>query len=750
MSPDLREVRGTMWLPEAWVPSLTDPLPLLPEPGDDLRTLRTYPGAPSQGEIEWQHLGEGRVTFRSRLPKRFGALGATRHGLFANGGWYPQPIVADRVPLVAWDVRIALPPGTAGAAGGTVGHEVLHWTGDGERASLAVVRGGVITPLVTGEHDLVLLTRRPPRKPLVRQLEAQLALLEVQLRGAAVQAPLRRRLVRHGPGLAYVSDRAFRLSPGVRFAHRRAVVRGAVAAWLPVVSEAGPHPFEREVAAAGQAQWHEAALRGGGADQLLGTFRWVPQVNALLSSQNTAFFSEILDRVHPADPVRDDLMEVLDPHAPGTAVVAQLDDRYGAGTGRCVADAVATGTRTERAAAHCGADAAWVTQWRAPYPDQDYVLDVEGSTVTIDRQAPEGAPLEAFVVRIDGEDTPLVLPPGPHTLQLPTPPKRVVVDPRRVTAQRSRVRDAWPATYDLTFSAVMSSLNLSQGQLFGALYGTIRRRYDTHNLLLGSLSNSRTNRLSANLSFLRKEGPLLDGWRRPHRIRARVGASWLNPQFADTDGLAIAVDGSLQWAHDTRVSSDFPLSGHRLSATVGGGAVPATGEQWANAGLRAVGVGSWHPRHALAARASATVALADVPHRRLALGGASLMRSIPTLPACLGDDDGPCTVLASERLLGAVEWRSAVLRDLSVPTVLGWGSELQLAVGLEAVAARVEGAPVWATGVTVGALALGDMLGAQAAGIGLTAAWPVAWHPSLTEVQPTAVPEIYLRFSQAF
>ena len=50
---------------------------------------------------------------------------------------------------------------------------------------------------------------------------------------------------------------------------------------------------------------------------------------------------------------------------------------------------------------------------------------------------------------------------------------------------------------------------------------TIRRRYDTHNLVAGVVSNSRTDRLSLDLSYLRKEGPLLDGFRRPHRIQAR-------------------------------------------------------------------------------------------------------------------------------------------------------------------------------------------------------------------------------------
>src|SRR5690606_9753848 len=136
--------------------------------------------------------------------------------------------------------------------------------------------------------------------------------------GVIVEAPLRRRLTYAGPGLAYVSDRAFRLTPGFQRYHRVPVLRGVVAALL-----AEPDPFERELAAAALTRHRADALGAGSARGLLGAFAWIPQIDALLSSRRMAFYGEILGTTHPTDPVRDDLVEVLDPHTPGAVVVAQ-------------------------------------------------------------------------------------------------------------------------------------------------------------------------------------------------------------------------------------------------------------------------------------------------------------------------------------------------------------------------------------------------------------------------------------------
>lgn len=731
----LRVVRGRMWVDPSLDAELVDPLPRLPEPADDLRLIRTYPGIPNQGRIRWSSDGDGWVTFETELPKRFGAIGATRFGLFANGGWYPTPLLDGHLAPLDWQVEITLPARTGGALNASWGRDALRWTGIAERASLAVVPGGRFTPVVVNHNQVVLLTGRAARPVLIRELERELAHVPVPVHGVAVEAPLRRRLVRHGPGLAYVSDRALRLTPGFRFAHREALIRGVLAAWTP-----GADRQLRELRAAVTADAYEIERAGNAAAGVLGALSWVPFVNEILASQRTPFYSEILDRVHSGDPVRDDLAEVLDPITPGGVVVAQLDDRYGAGTGACVA-------RT--ADQLCGIDRDWLASWRQPYPDQDYRLRVDGSRIEIVRDAPPGAPIEALVVEIDGSRETLLLPPGTHVVERDEPPRKVRIDPIRHTAQRSRSRDSYPPRYDVTFAAWLDAVNLDRRQVFGTLFTTLRRQYDTHNLLIGSLGNSQADLVAIDLAYLRKEGPLLDGWLRPHRLRAAVGFSVFNPRFAEFEA-PIGLDTTLSWSHDTRVNIDFPLRGHRVSVVASGGVVPGTPNRWGNVSTNVLGVVSPHPRHAFVGRASAAWAWSTIPQRRLTLGGAGLMRSIPILPACAGDQATDCTRLADGRALFTGEYRIAAIRGASVPLLLVWGSELQLAAGVEGILASVDDQALWSTGATLGVHALGDLLGAETSDIGLTAAWPLWFDDRLREVQRTPVPELYIRLQQAF
>lgn len=747
VDPDLRTVRGTLALSEGsagWV----DPLALLPDPPDDLQALRTFPGAPRHGRVSWEAGADGVLTFEARLPRRFGALGATARGLFASGGWYPQRIGPQGLPLDRFDVTVRLPAGALGALGDSVGAGELRWTGTAERAPLAVVPRGRITPITAGRSELWLLTRGRPRRALVRDLADQAALLPLPLSGVVVEGPLRRRLVRPSPGLAFVSDRAFRLTPGFRFAHRRAVGRGLAESLVEV-----DDPFDRSLAGAALGRIQAARLEATDTGELLGWFRWVPQINALLSSRRLPFYGEVLDLTWPTDPVRDDLAESLAPRAPGTAVLAQVDDRFGPGAGTALGLRLAAGDDRATACAATGVDCAWLAGWQRDVPPQDYRIEVRGGLVTVERDAPPGAPDETVVLAVDGERLPLALDPGPHPLALPSPPRRLVLDPDGHVSQTSRLGDSWPPRYDWTVAGWIDPINLTQAQLFAAGWLTLRRADDTHNLWFGSLSNSRSNLITAEVGWLRKEGPLLDGWTRPHRVRLDASVSLLDPRFAETEGARVALDGSWSWAWDDRVGADFPLRGKRIGVASGGGGVPGTDQVWISGSAHAVGVVSFHPRHAIAGRVTAAIARSPLPHRLLTLGGEGAMRSIPALPACPAlDEEGapaPCTEVATERGIGMVEYRWAPLRNLSVPLGLAWGSELQLAAGLEGLAARVDDHPAFATGVTAGVFALADVLGAQSQGAGLTLGWPLAWD-GIPSLAPTAWPEVYLRFEQAF
>lgn len=742
VADDLRSVTGVLRafdVSGTWV----DPLAHLPEPSDDLQLFRTYPSAPDRGAVRWSER-DGALHFTAELPRRFGAIGWTRAGLFANGGWYPQLLDDEGLPVVEWRVTVRLPEGAGGALGdGFALGDVLRWTGEAERAPLAVVPRPRVTPV---SETVTLLTRGRPRRALVRELERLLAAAPVELGGVVVQAPLRRRLTYAGPGTAYVSDRAFRLTPGFRRYHRVAVFRGLAAGLL-----GGPAPFERELAAAALAQHRAGALGPDSARGLLGAFAWIPPIDALLSSRRMAFYGEILGTTHPTDPVRDDLVEVLDPHAPGTVVRAQLDLTFGEGTAERVGLALAHGARLEEAAREATVPIAWLDRWRAPYPDQDYTLSVERDAVVVGREAPPDAPEETARLLVDGQPHALQVPPGGSVrVDLTAPPRRVVLDPEGHLGQRSRRGESWPPRYTVTFAAGIDTINLNRGQFYGFGQTSLRKRHDTRNLWFGTVHTSPGTLVGAGVTWLRKAGPLQDGWNRPHRLTLGGGVSLLDPDFAHVDRVRPSVSASVGYSYDTRVSTDFPLRGYRWSASVGGGGIPGTDERWGSAGLSGTALLPLHPRHVLAGRLALAGAASNVPWRLLSLGGTGALRSLPVLPACREPaPDAVCAEQADLRAVAAWEYRVAPLREASIPAFLAWGNELQLAVGLEGVVARVDGAPASALGFTAGIAGSADLLGAHTELLGITAGWPLLWS-GLDHVERTAVPEIYLRWGQAF
>lgn len=118
MLPDLR-IQGQLWVEEASTWTLADPLATLPQPTDDLTAYRTFPGAEDLGELIVEAQPDGSVRFTTRLPRRFGAVGALpRDGLWANGGWLPIVLEGGRLVVQRWDAELRLPEGAVGALNG--------------------------------------------------------------------------------------------------------------------------------------------------------------------------------------------------------------------------------------------------------------------------------------------------------------------------------------------------------------------------------------------------------------------------------------------------------------------------------------------------------------------------------------------------------------------------------------------------------------------------------------------------------
>lgn len=731
MDPDLRTVRGTLRVEGLDGAEVIAALPHLPGPGDDLVALRTFPESPDRGRAMVEPVAPGLWSFETRLPRRFGDVGATRRGLFANGWWTPAVRVDGRLALARWEVDLTVPDGVIAAVGGAWGLGRVRWAGEGERASLAAVRRPVITPLA---DQAALLTPGRPRRRLVRELRHALAVAEAPAggwRGVVAEAPLRRRLARGGVGQAYVSDRAYRLTGPLARYHRVGVARGVLRGLTPVAD-----PFARDLAAAGLVAEYAGALRGPSARRLLGWFSWLPTIDAILFEGTLPFHADVLEAAWPGDPVRDDLVEVFAPHVPGTAAHAQLVDGYGEAAALALGRGLRAGRSPEEAAAASGVPGALLAGWSRAMPAEDYALDVDGEAIRVRRDAPPEAPGEVLVVRVGEAREVVHVGPGPGAWTLPRGGAgSIVLDPGRHTGQADRVGDAWPERFRITATGGVSTINLSDGWVAAGVAVALRRSGDNRNSGYLSLATGRDAWADATLAYTRRFGPPLSGLSRAHRVTLSASTALLNQRFADADDRPIIASGALTWSWTDRQGGLFPMRGWRAFASVGGGAAPGTPDGWISARANLTRLVPLHPRLVVAARLSAAAADSGVRGRLLSLGGPASMRSLP-----YGAQFG------TTRLSAAVEVRGVPIRDASVPLGFGWGSELQLTAGLEA--GRIDGPEGTAevVGLTLGAAGVAETVGADPFLSGVTLAWPVWWRG----LAAARGPEVYLRWDQEF
>lgn len=747
--PDLR-VEGTLRVEGAATWSAEDPLARLPQPEDDITLYRTFPGAEDRGELVWSRESDEVLRFTTRLPRRFGATGAlTGDGLWANGGWYPVVLVEGQLVVADWQASVTLPPHAVGVLNGQAGEGSLAWTGRADRLALAVLPGGRISNLDSG---LVLvergITRSRRDEELVRVWRDS---WPPELHGprqlVVVEMPDLRRLVRAGPGVLFLSDLAFRVSPPLYRYHRRPVARGMLQAALPVED-----PWGRDLAAAAFAARYGERLDVNDATGVVHLFAFLPWVDALLYSGNTSFHAELFGETFPGDPLGDDLAEVFAPRVDGQVLATKLDDLYGPGTADAIARQLVWGASLAESARKAGVDPAVIELWRRPYPDQDLKLSVGAAdgvwSATVRRLAPADAPPEPLVLQVDRQRLVKELPAGSSTLvyTLGERPRRVVLDPDGHVHQSSNVYDRWPTRWTLVGTVSPESVNLSARSFEGVATARARRLYDTRNAFDAYAFSDEKNLFGVQLAYNRYYGDLLDRRQRPMRLTPWVSAALLSPSFRPTDEGRLALDVGLSFARDTRRGAAFPLSGTRLGASIDGGTIPGTDHVWASVGVNGAALYSPHPRVVLAGRLSLGQAVGDIDHRLYSLGGSSAMRGIP-----------PGVVVGRQRVLAGFELRALPFRDLSVPLAwIYWLNQVQLHAGLEAgwsgQASLAEDSSAFdghyaALGWTAGALVLVDGLGTIPGMAGITLAQGRWQSPGFLEPAPV---QVLLRFSQEF
>lgn len=679
---------------------LADALARLPVPSDDLTLLRSFPRRVDRGELRWTEEAPGLWRFSTRLPERFGDVAALPGlGLWANGAWLPQPVEGGRPRVVDWVAEVALPPGLWGALNGVGGPGRLRWSGTADRLALAVLPSPRVSAIAEG---VTLVESGGTRRHLVAELRKLAAAWPAERPVLLVEDHDFNRLARVAPGMVYLSDQAFRVSPGVNAFHREPVWRAMRAA------VASPDGWVRDFAGAAG----PAAPKAGDVRRSFGWLAWNPIIDAILNDGTTPFYSDLFHEPFPEHP---SALDTLEDRIPGRAAAAQLR-ALGLDPGAVQGD--------PRLAPEL--PAALREAWTRRYdPYQDYVA----GPGAVRREAAAEAPVE--VVRVQDKDgsRPWLAHPGEALAT--RGPSRV----SGAVGQAGTANDSWPARYTLIASASIDDINPNQHSFTAWGELVLRRTGDARNVWIGYLEHDDQDIASVRVGWIRYIGPAINRLIRQHRLSFLVGPSLLDPAFRPTDEGAIAVGGSAAYTWSTKAASDVAVHGHRLSLWLGGGFVPASEERWASAGTEFVQLLPLSLRDIVGLRAKAGWASGEVEHRLLTLGGSSDVRALP-------NNEG----LGNERIMATAEYRWTPLRHLSVPLGFAWLTELRLAPALEAgMSWRDDGRRAAGVGANLGLYWNLDNLGQLPSMSGVAIAVPL-WSEGLE----TAEVQYYIEFGHAF
>ena len=323
---DLQTVEGELQLEKGSPLSLVDVQALLPIPQQDADLRRTFPGKPEQGWMHIERQTPEQFLFHSLMPRRFGAVGrAPRRGLYANGFWFPQPVIDDRLVAIDWDVEIDVPEGYTVILNGLIGESTLSWQGRASTLSLAVLPDAHIESITSGGRAAFWVRTSPPgdrRREKLQACLSQLSSAPPMSPIAIVETPLRRRLYRSGEHQLFLSDRALRVTGRLWTHHGPVVARGVLESGLPLYD-----PWERSLAATAIADSIDTAMS---VEERLAVVSWIPEVEALLHDGRLPFYSDIFDETWSGDRVEDSMPQVLSAEITGRAMARRLQAVYGA------------------------------------------------------------------------------------------------------------------------------------------------------------------------------------------------------------------------------------------------------------------------------------------------------------------------------------------------------------------------------------------------------------------------------------
>jgi hypothetical protein len=738
VSDDLRTIHGTFEVEEYAGLQWVDLLSRLPVPTSDRIQQRTFTNTAEEGfvRVESPRPTDRPPSFHTVVPRRMGASGLVPgHGLYLNGLWHPHPIMDGRAALVLWDVVLKLPSGSVGVLNGKVGANAIRWQGTADRLSLAVVPNGRIQVHDIGPLTKVHIVEQGWPRPL-RNLRLKAIAMTGIDNGLAqsfvvVETPSRRRLIRNGPHMVFLSDRAFRMSGRQWKNHVPAVRRGLQTASMDVWD-----PWIRELIGGLTPQTKYEV------DSLWEELRWrsfLPRVDALLYDGRSAFMSEVFEETWPSDSLRDDALEIVDNPTPALSAARKLERLYGEESMRIWATAVIAGAHPDEALTVAELPSTALAEWHS-FPDpQDISVSVsqqdDGWAIRVHREAHSSAPQEPIPFRINGEDRIWTTESGEDSLEIihSQRPKKVQVDPQKEVLQDDRSNDTWPKPSTLTVAGSFSEINADQFRPTAALYLVGRRPYASrwvHGLIANT---SPIERAGLGYSLGYGFGRLLDRRNRVWQAWTAPSAAWLDPNFDPSEPRGTAIDWTSGIRRDTRDTWPMARRGHRLSAYGGGGLILNQTTNWYATGYSASTLFPLGPAVVSASRAKVDFTTATFSHRKMGLGGGSAVQG-------LASDH----FRGQQRAVASTEIRYAPIRNASIPLWLLWVTHVQLSGSIDA--GWVDGRA--ATGWTGGIAFAADMFGRQPSMLGLWAAAPLWAHK--TAPIDDAPTQFYLRATQSY
>jgi hypothetical protein len=383
------------------------------------------------------------VSFRTRVPPRFGRLGRARGVLTLAGGFYPQVAMLTAAGWQLdgpeldqdWQVELVLPPRHHAVVNGQLVHASVAGgviecaPGPAPYLSLVVTRRFYRHRVRVGPVVLEVLTlhRRyqPPRQetgmrdPLApgdagdatnwdyqgRVLAtAQETLAVLEELGLAppdgtvvrlVETPLRLEMASPVPGAALVSDRVYRITPLEQFHRLHDLQVARAVGWValePVVRR--EQLFDRDwvqdflaQAVADSFAWSRHGGHGPGLRSLLSVGAFIPDIDQLLYAPLIEFRHLFLRPFRDEDPVRDEPWRIASAWPRGAVLHDKLVDLWSTAEVRALLERYPRDERPLGAliSDHAGEEMGWFfDQWTGPYPAVNYRLVDVSSEDTAD------------------------------------------------------------------------------------------------------------------------------------------------------------------------------------------------------------------------------------------------------------------------------------------------------------------------------------------------------------------------------